>query len=397
MSIFRRFVMRMLKETKLFSFLYIVYSRCLIAVLKLLFFRKTSKTVLFVSYGGKQISDSPKRIFDLMNNDPFFKDYDLIWGVLDTKKFSSQGFNVVKMDSLKYFVTCLTSRVWITNSGIKRYTNVKGNHTFFVNTWHGIPMKKIGRDEVNVKKSPLFEKKWEEFADADVNVCCTEYDYRILKHVFNAKAQSMRKIGLPRNDSLYNQSININQLKEKIGIPLDKKVILYAPTVRGNQTDFSGTNDFTVPIHLDLWKKYLPDYVILFRAHYFVTEIVESHSASFIDVTKYPNLNELMQVSDLLITDYSSLIFDYSILTKPIFCYAYDFSDYKKYQGIYEEDINEKVPNFVTKERQLIEQIGHLNLISEQNKTKKFCERYIGNHSGNSGKNLVSIIKDDLR
>lgn len=396
MLIFRRFVTKMLKETKFFSRLYVFYAWCLIGVLKLISLGKTTKTIVFVSYGGKQVSDSPKRIFDIMKLDPFFKDYRLVWGVLDTEKYASIGYDVVKMDSVAYFKTCISARVWVTNSGIKRYTNMKGNHTFFVNTWHGIPMKKIGKDEVNVKKSPLFQKKWEEFATADMNLYYTDYDYKILKHVFNAPAVSMKKMGLPRNDSLYEKT-NTDQIKQRLGIPADKKVVLYAPTVRGNQTELNGSNDFRVPIHLDEWTRELPDYVILFRAHYFVNEVFEDHNKAFYDVTDYPSLNELMQISDLLVTDYSSLIYDYSILQKPIFCYAYDFESYKAYQGVYEDDVDKKVPNFVETETELIDSIQAINYQKEAYKTHEFYEHYIGDTTRNSGKRVVNAIKEAIQ
>ncbi|WP_404411773.1 CDP-glycerol glycerophosphotransferase family protein [Lactiplantibacillus xiangfangensis] len=385
-----------MKETKFFSRLYVLYSWCLISILKIISLGKTKKTIMFVSYGGKQVSDSPKRIFDLMQLDPFFKDYRLVWGVLDTDKYSEMGYDVVKMDSINYFRTCISARVWITNSGIKRYTNMKGNRTFFVNTWHGIPMKKIGKDEVSVKKSPLFQKKWEEFATADVNLYYTDYDYKILKHVFNANAESMKRMGLPRNDSLYEKA-NTDKIRQQLGIPSDKKVILYAPTVRGNQTESNGSNDFRVPIHLEKWAKELPNYVILFRAHYFVNKVLEDQNKLFYDVTDYPSLNELMQVSDLLVTDYSSLIYDYSILQKPIFCYAYDFDAYKAYQGLYEDDVDKKVPNFIQTEADLIDAIKNVDVKSEKRKTHSFYMRYIGENTRDSGKRVLATIKEAIQ
>lgn len=392
---FRLIITKALKESSVISSCYAIVMSCVIFILKL-FNRRTQKKILLVSYGGKQISDSPKRLYDLMSNDPFFKDYDFIWGVLDTKKFESLGYNVVKMDSLKYFVNCITSRIWITNSGIKRYTKVRGNKTLFINTWHGIPMKRIGKDEIGVKKTKLFGKKWEEFAAADINLCCTDYDLHILENVFNAPSSTMYRYGLPRNDTLYLADVTSGQLREKLNIPAKKKVILYAPTVRGNKVGKSGGNEFDVPLHPEKWARAFPDYVILFRAHYYVNEIDEEKTDNFIDVTSYPRLNDLMKLSDLLITDYSSLIFDYSILGKPIYCYAYDFEAYKEYQGFYDDNIQEKVPNFFQSENELINGIRHLDYQKEELKTRKFFNKYIQNSKGDSGERVVSQVKKVL-
>jgi len=392
---YRLVITKALKENPIVSSCYSGLMFCIISILEF-FNRRTDKKVLLVSYGGKQISDSPKRIYEIMKKDPFFHDYKFIWGVLDTKKFKGLGYNVVKMDSLKYFCTCIVSRVWITNSGIKRYTKVKGNKTMFVNTWHGIPMKKIGKDEIGVKKTKLFGKKWEEFSTADVNLYCTDYDFNILKHVFNAPSKSMYQYGLPRNDELYTRDSDNGQLRQQLKIPNGKKIILYAPTIRGNMVGASGDHEFDVPLHPEKWAQLLPGYIILFRAHYYVNKIDERITQNFIDVTNYPNLNDLMKLSDVLVTDYSSLIFDYSILRKPIYCYAYDFEAYKEYQGLYDDEIQKKVPNFLKSENELINKIKKMNLHVETLKTQKFFDTYVQKNNGNSGEKVVDLIKTTL-
>jgi len=388
-------VSRLLKENSIISGLYVFCMNMYIKLLTILN-KSTDKRIIFVSYGGRQISDSPKRIFDLMKQDPFFGDYDLVWAVVDLDKFRDTGFHLIKIDSYEYYKMCITSRVWITNSGITRYTELKGNNTFFVNTWHGIPMKKIGVDEVGVKKSFFFSKKWEEFSNADVNLCYTDYDKNILEHVFNANGKTFYKLGLPRNDSLYCNKVNKYGIRKKLGIDDKKKVILYAPTVRGDNVKKNGVNEFDVSLNLEKWKKKLPEYVILFRAHYFVGDVEMSDESNVIDVTDYDNLNDLMQISDVLISDYSSLIYDYSILEKPIFCYDYDFERYKEYQGLYEDNIDSLVPNFTKNEDRLIDSISNMDVKVQANRTSIFKDKYIGNDKDNSGEKVVKLIKDNI-
>lgn len=390
---FRKTIAKLIKEDNFISLLYVFLLDTFIKLLEV-FYRKPQKQVLFVSFGGKQISDSPKRIYQIMKNDPYFKDYNFVWAVLDKKKRSSlendSRCKLVKIDSVSYYIMCLKSNIWVTNSGIKRYTNLSSKKTLFVNTWHGVPMKKIGVDEVSVKKSKIFAKKWFEFAEADINLACSEYDKKILMHVFRAPEKSFFSLGLPRNDKLYEEKKDKASIREALKIGAEKKVILYAPTVRGENGP-----SFHVPLNLKKWQYALPNYIILFRAHYFITNIDLKTFPNVIDVTHYDELDELMEISDVLITDYSSLAFDFSILEKPIYSFAYDLKDYAKYQGLY-IDIQQELPNCIENEDDLIKAIFRMNLSEEKDKTRKFREKYMKNSTGEAGQRTVRLIKNKM-
>ena len=141
------------------------------------------------------------------------------------------------------------------------------------------------------------------------------------------------EVGYPRNDFLLNyKADDLKKIKEFIGIPEDKKVILYAPTWRDNQHEAGVGFTYDLNVDFERLRRELGDeYVILFRVHYLVAS-----SFSFRDfegfiynVSNYDDINHLYLIADLLITDYSSVFFDYGILKKPMLFYMYDLDDYK--------------------------------------------------------------------
>lgn len=391
----RKKIISLIKNSDLMADIYYFIRMALILVLRL-FCKQDPKLALFVSYGGKNASDSPKVIYDAMKEDSRFKDWTFVWGAINPEKFPN--LQTVKMDSVAYFKTCLRAKVWITNSGITRYLDFKPKGNIFINTWHGIPMKKIGIDEVGVKKSKLFARKWFEFSKADVNLVCSQYDKGILKRVFRATDDSLKVWGLPRDDRLF-KPLNCDeqeQIRNKLKIPSDKKVILYAPTVRGDQVSSNGKNYFNNQLDLHYWQEELSDYIILYRAHYYVDKI-DSFDLydNVIDVSHYDNLNDLMLISDLLISDYSSIVFDYSILERPIILYTYDLEEYSKYQGLYFDP--RKYFNTCMTEKELVHSIRSIDYESQCSRSRKIKQEFYYDDKGNSTEKVLNYIYHNVK
>ena len=108
-------------------------------------------------------------------------------------------------------------------------------------------------------------------------------------------------------------------------------------------------------------------------------------------MSNYDNLNELMKISDILVSDYSSIIFDYSILKRPIYSYAYDYEEYSEKRGMY-IDIKNELPNGIcTEEDELLEKIANCNFEEEKEKTERFSKKYIET-DGNARKYIDEII-----
>ena len=203
-------------------------------------------------------------------------------------------------------------------------------------------------------------------------------------------------IGLPRNDELVHvDEKKILQIKNKLNIPLGKKVILYAPTFREYNKDSTLSTFLKPPFNYDLWYKELGDeYVLLLTAHYEIAKLMsipEGHPF-VINAFKYPYINELMIVSDNLISDYSSIIFDYSIMCKPIISFAYDYKEYKEERGLYDGYEGIFSHGVMQTEEEVINFIKNIDYTYEQNYTKNnIRDKYLSNY-GDATEKAVSAI-----
>ena len=173
------------------------------------------------------------------------------------------------------------------------------------------------------------------------------------------------------------QTEEIKALKEKLGLPLDKKVILYAPTWR-DSNDGGQSYSLRPPMNMDYWQQQLEsEFVMLFRMHAYTNKVMGLTYNDFMrDVSEYPSINDLMKVSDILISDYSACIVDYSILERPIICFAYDYEEYSRTRGV-NLDFEKEMPSGVKRtEQEVINHIKNMNYLAECEHTKSFKNKY---------------------
>lgn len=356
------------------------------------FFIKTNDdSILFMSFGGKKFNDSPKALYDYICNEPYFDKFKLIWAFNEPNDYNLNRGEKVRVDSFDFFKVALSSKYWICNSAIERGLNFKKKSTFYVNTWHGTPLKYIGTDAISTSsKSGLGSK---DIYTQNIMTAQSNFDSQIFSRLFKIKSENILICDLPRNDVLsnYNKAI-IENIKSKLKIDQNKKVILYAPTYREYLRDKNNFCFLNPPITIEKWVEKLGnDYIILFRAHYEVSKSMNFNNNLFIDVSNYDDLNELMIISDMLISDYSSIYIDYSILEKPILCFAYDYDEYNSKRGLY-IDLRKELPCEVAyNEDTLLTQILNIDFESAQIKTKAFKNKYIY-YTGQSCKTIIQEI-----
>lgn len=240
-----------------------------------------------------------------------------------------------------------------------------------MNTWHGIALKYIGNDCPG--------RKDYNFDTLDYLTVSGDYDERVFKSAFNARESSYLRCGMPRNEELWLADENKKAaMRKKFGIPESKKVILYAPTWR-ESTDGGKSYAIKPPIHFHEWEKELGnEYVVLFRAHHQTTKVLGVEYNDFVrNASDYPAVNDLMIAADILITDYSAIAFDYSILCRPIFCYAYDYGSYLAERGTYFA-VDEKYPNKSCRtESELLQRIKNVDYAAECANTKRFRDEFV--------------------
>lgn len=294
-----------------------------------LFIKMDDSLVLLVSNNGNSISGSPKAIYQYTKNNKIYNGLHYIWAVNDPEKFKNEDFDVVKFDSFKYFVVALRAKYWITDINIERSLKFKKKRTKYLNSWHGVALKHIGNDD---KYSGRYD-----YSNIDYLCVSGKHDKDVYKSALNATESSFLETGMPRNDDLVDVTANkIIDVRIKLNLPSDKKIILYAPTWR-DSSNGGKSYDLNIPIDFKKWENELKnEYLILIRAHDRTTKMLNIEYNEFIrDYSKYEPLNDLLIVADVLITDYSSIVFDYTLMKKPFISYCYDYEQYKTERGFY--------------------------------------------------------------
>ena len=353
---------QVLKSNSLFNKLYTLLGSLVVKCIGF-FVRLKPKTILFISYSGKSFNDSPKDIYDAMVNDPFFADYTFIWAFKDVDKYELGAHTIkVKVDTLSYLLIALSAQYWVTNVNIERGLHFKKHYTKYINTWHGIPMKYVGN---HVQGRSDFN-----FYTVDVFTYSGDYEYKIYKEAFKLEDRNLYKYGMPRNEILIKNDRTLRQeVLDALGI-VNKKVILYAPTWRDDERDL-------VLMDLKKFRDVLSsEYVFLIKMHGLSERINISVGDFVMDVSDYEDTSKLLLAVDVLITDYSSIMFDFGLLKRPILLYMQDYDKYKKERGLY-FDVEDTQLSYSTSSDALLAAIESLNYEAQEKIVAKFTQRFI--------------------
>lgn len=387
---------RIKAKLKSSSVLYLFYYYLGSAILRFLgcFIRTDENLILFVSYGGQKYDDSPKMVYEYMKSRMGTK-YRYIWAFITPEKYP-QVEDSVKIDTIKYYLTALKAGYWITNSSVSRGLNFQKKMTKNVLFQHGMAgIKKIGEDIESI--SGTFQLKFKE--NRDFIFLEGKKECEILVRAWGYPADKFYTTGLPRNDDLTNlNDEEIDGIKKKLGIPKSKKVILYAPTFRENSRDKNHLNVLGIPFSFEKWERELGDeYVLLITAHYEVAKLLDElpKNGFVINAFKYPYINDLLKVADVLISDYSSIVWDYSILERPIFCYAYDYEAYSTQRGLYTDLEQLFSHGAIRNEDALIRAVKCMDYEKECQYTKKYIkDEYIATYGDATAKSVKIIFAD---
>lgn len=384
-------IINRVKYSKSIFRLYNFLGSLLITLLKC-FLRPDDKLIIFASFGGRKYDDSPKAIYEAMINDSRFDDFKLVWAFMHPEQIEIPRGEKVKIDTLSYYKILLRAKVWVHNSSMNRGLSFKGINVFELNTWHGSAIKRMGGD-INEGNSSFSLKSSKR--NNGVLLAQGQFDVDVFSRAFQMPVSCFKIIGLPRNDVLAHTCHgDKTRLKKLLGIDPAKKVILYAPTFREYEKDNGNNCIMTPPMNMNKWKAILGEnYVLLFRAHYEVAKLMGVNDDDFVkNVSAYPNLEELMIASDMLISDYSSIFFDYAILKRPMLCFDYDYDRYEKERGMY-FDIRDYMPH-ANNEDELLKLILSERLTQDSVPTMSFLSKFVTAYGSASKKSLDIIIEN---
>lgn len=363
------------------------------------------KLVYFESFHGKQFSDNPRALYEYLAQQT---DYKLIWGVKKGYEsvFEQQSIPFVTRFSVKWFLTMPRAKYWIINTRLPKWF-YKSSNNIYLQTWHGTPLKRLGLDIEDVQmpgtNTKLYRqniitesKRW------DYMVSPNRYSTDIFERAFQVERSKIIETGYPRNDKLVNEQHNadyIQRIKKSLNIPTDKKVVLYAPTWRDDKFITKGTYELNLNLDIEKMRQQLSDdFVILLRMHYLVVTRVEENDAFVIDVSDYKDIAELYLISDILITDYSSVMFDFGVLKRPQIFYAYDLEDYgDRLRGFY-MDYKHSLPGpIVENEDELIKALQNSNQLSTlyADKLNQFYQKYCSLEDGKASKKVIDHLMNN--
>lgn len=356
------------------------------------------KQFIFMSFLGKYYSDSPKYLYEYLYN-TYGDEFDYVW-IIDDNKIEIPGNpKRVKRFSLAYYKELARSRYWVINGRQAARLRKRGPQEI-ISTWHGTPLKKIGLDIGNVyTRNPNIKKSYIKVAkNWDYLISPNEYTTDILRSSFGYEGRIL-ETGYPRNDILYNHTQSqVDQIKADLDLPRDKKIILYAPTWRDDEYYDAGKMHFELNLKLDEMQKALGDeYILLVRTHYFVADKLDlaPYKGFAFDVSKYKDIAELYIISDILITDYSSVFFDFANLKRPILFYTYDLEKYENVLRGFYIDIHSEVPGPLLKTTDdVIDAVSNIDDLNEEysDKYDEFYERFCSIEDGNASKRIMDII-----
>ena len=301
--------------------------------------------IVFESFQGKSYSCSPKAMFEELLQNPDYEGYRFVWSFLNTRKHKyltrNHRVSLVTRNSAAYYEALATARYRISNSSNPVTVPVRKGQTY-IQTWHGTPLKRLGLDierDGNAAQSltEIHEQYKNEAKQFDYLLSPSDYTTEKLSSAFGLSGEEQKEkivqVGYPRNVSLFTTTPEqIEELKAFYKIPEGKKVILYAPTFREGEYRYG--KGFTYEIELDmdrLREKFGDTACVLMRTHYLANTQFdyEKYEGFLIKASGVEDVNRLYLISDLLITDYSSVMFDFSILSRPMIFYMYDEQRYR--------------------------------------------------------------------
>lgn len=352
------------------------------------------KMAVFEAYMGKKYACSPRALYEAMLADPAYGSWEKVWVFREPEKYryleKNQNTRVVGYRKPAYYQAYAQARYWITNSRLPRELERKHEQEY-IQCWHGTPLKKLGFDLEHYAedKSSLQEVKDNYLAEArrftrmpSPSPFYTEKMVSSFHLKELGKGDIFLEKGYPRNDRLYlADEREISKVREGLGIPRGKTAVLYAPTWRENQHVSGEGYTYRIQADFEKWRRELGgEYVILFRAHYFISHSFDfSGSDGFvIDVSDVDDVNELYLAADVLVTDYSSVFFDYANLERPMIFYMYDYEIYKHKMRDFYLDIHSLPGPVVKTQEDLLKSLENLPLLVDKYRDsyKQFNEKF---------------------
>ena len=278
----------------------------------------------------------------------------------------------------------------------------KRKEQVFLETWHGTPLKKLVFDMDDVfSATPKYKMiVYSQSRNWDYLISDNPFSTEVFQSCFLYDKDKILETGYPRNDILYapNRDELAASVKAKLGIPKEKKVILYAPTWRDDEFYDQGEYKFQLKLDLKYLREELgQEYMVLLRTHYFIADSIDVTGMEdfVVNVSKYSDIADLYLISDICITDYSSVFFDYANLRRPILFFTYDLEKYRDVLRGFYISIEDDVPGpLLFTNEEIVDAVKNIDKIEEQYRDKydQFYERFCSFDDGHAAERIVERV-----
>ena len=349
---------------------------------------KVQKKVLFNSFYGRQYSDNPRAICEKLHE--LYPDYELVW-ILDNNLSEVVPDYVRIVDRnrlLDWGKEISTAACYVYN--IERSSNIfRKNDQLFIQTWHG--------DRAIKKILKLRDQNMKLYENEVTNLCIagSEKGKGMFESAFNYRG-TILNVGCPRNDCLLTVSpARAAAVKSSLGIPVESKVLLFAPTFRDNRKETLQESAVDISRVLDLMPSG-EDWICLVRAHLASAGIAYNKNDDRIyDVTFYPDMADLLYITDFLISDYSSCATDFAITEKPIVLAVFDRYEYTSQCRAFFA-VPEEIGFIVAHNQKELEQIISNTARVDYQKACRAVNAYYGTTETGSSSEAVCLYINDF-
>ncbi len=356
--------------------------------------------IIFESFMGRNCSGQPKYIYQYLQ-EHYGKKYKYIW-VVDRKGVIIPGkHKTCRRFGLRYYYYMNRSKYWVNN--MRQPLSVpRRKETIMLATWHGTPLKRLvfDMDDVHSANPKYKDIVYRQTREWNYLLSDNPFSTEKFQSCFLFDREKILEYGYPANDPLYakDKELRAEKTKEKLGIPKDKKVILYAPTWRDDNFYEAGQYGFDLDLDVDrLQKQFGEEYILLLRLHYFIVDQLDlSKYGNFtVDGSSYDDITDLYLISDILITDYSSVFFDFANLKRPILYFTYDLEKYRDVLRGFYLDMEKDLPGpLLLTNDEVVDAIQNIDRVQEQysEKYEQFYRRFCCIDDGHAAQRVCEKV-----
>jgi CDP-glycerol glycerophosphotransferase len=358
------------------------------------------ETILFISWKGKQCGSNPLGIAEELRRRG--DDREHLWAVTDWSVPVPSGGTPVLRGTQEYYEALARTKYLISNDDMQLPFR-KRDGQVYLQTWHGTTLKRIGFDIENpqfISGTAYFDHLARDVAQWDMLLSPNPFSTPIMRRAFRFDGE-ICEYGYPSNDLLHRPEAAkvAARVRERLGLPAGKRVVLYAPTWRDNQVYANGRR-YRFDMRLDLdraWRALGADHVLLIRGHHHMADDVPAglQPGFAVNVTAYPDITELYLVADVLVTDYSSAMFDFAVTGRPILLFTYDLAEYRdNLRGFY-FDLEAEAPGpLLATSAEVIEALRDIDSVAAAYRAayQRFAGRFCSLDDGKAGARVCDRV-----